>query len=242
MSSAISTSDEVDTVQRSLSTGLPQWCSYQGVTCGTVSGSATYASVTSIKLASLSLTGTIPSSIGSLTSLQYFYLYTNKLSGTIPSSIGSLTSLQYLKVYKNSLSGTIPSSIGSLTLLNGMDLSSNILSGTIPGSVGLLILLQYLHLESNRLAGTIPSSFNKLTRLSDLELETNYLTMGSATTVSKSVFSSTTLSGTLTLSSNCLAFTYGSISVSVTHCAPTSGTSVIQYEYVLSCLEEQLGA
>ena len=125
MSSAISTSDEVDTVQRSLSTGLPPWCSYQGVTCGTVSGSATYASVTSIKLASLSLTGTIPSSIGSLTSLQYFYLYTNKLSGTIPSSIGSLTSLQYLKVYKNSLSGTIPSSIGSLTSLQYFYLQTN---------------------------------------------------------------------------------------------------------------------
>ena len=64
MSSAVGTSDEVDTVQRSLSTGLPAWCSYYGVTCGTVSGSATYASVTSIILASLSLVGTISSKIG----------------------------------------------------------------------------------------------------------------------------------------------------------------------------------
>ena len=68
MSSAVGTSDEVDRVQRSLSTGLPAWCSYHGVTCGTVSGSATYASVTQISLLSLSLVGTIPSSIGSLTS------------------------------------------------------------------------------------------------------------------------------------------------------------------------------
>ena len=217
MSCAVGTSDEVDIVERSLSTSLPPWCSYHGVTCGTVSGSATYASVTSIILVSLSLTGTIPSSIGSLTSLQYLKVYKNSLSGTIPSSIGSLTSLQQLYLYGNSL------------------------SGTIPGSIGLLILLTALHLESNRLAGTIPSSFNKLTRLSDLELETNYLTMGSATTVSTGTFSSATLSGTFNLSSNCLAFTYASISVSVTHCAPTSGTSIIQYEYVMSCLEEQLG-
>ena len=35
MSSAVGTSDEVDTAQRSLSTGPPAWCSYYGVTCDT---------------------------------------------------------------------------------------------------------------------------------------------------------------------------------------------------------------
>ena len=64
------------------------------------------------------------------------YLYLNQLSGTIPSSLGSLTGLTYLCVrraagrhctvlrcpacafsalYTNQLSGTIPSSLGSLT-------------------------------------------------------------------------------------------------------------------------------
>ena len=83
------------------------------------------------------------------------------------------------------------------------------------------------------LAGTIPSTFSKLTSLSLLYLFSNYLTMGSATTVPNTTFSSTTLSGGgLSLGSNCLAFHYGSISVSATHCAPTSGKSVILFEYV----------
>ena len=151
----------MDRVRRSLSTGAPAWCSYYGVTCNSNSTSATYASVTSITLGRLSLAGTIPSNIGSLT------------------------------------------------------------------------LLTSVYLDTNSLAGTIPSTFSKLTSLSLLYLFSNYLTMGSATTVPNTTFSSTTLSGTgLSLGSNCLAFHYGSISVSATHCAPTSGKSVILFEYV----------
>ena len=188
MSSAVGTSDEVDIVQRSLSTGLPAWCSYHGVTCDANGGSITYESVIQISLGSLSLVGTIPSSIGSMTSL------------------------------------------------TSIDLSINSLSGTIPSSIGLLTLLTSLNVMSNRLAGNIPSTFSKLVSLTSLYLNKNYLTMGSATTVPNGTFSSATLSGTLVLGSNCLAFTDGTISVSVTHCAPTSGKSVVLYcmEYVLS--------
>ena len=152
------------------------------------------------------------SSIGSLSSLTYISLGTNLLTGTIPSSIGAFTRLSYLLLGTNSLTGTIPSSIGSLTSLYCLDL------------------------HSNRLAGTIPSTFSNLIILQDLNLDTNYLTMGSAATVSKSTFSSATLSGTLVLSSNCLAFHYNSILVTATHCAPTSGKSIVlyEYEYVLS--------
>ena len=152
MSRAVSTSDEGDA-------DAPAWCSYYGVTCNSNSTSATYESVTSISLGSLSLTGTIPSSIGSLSALTSLYL------------------------------------------------------------------------QSNQLVGTIPSTFSKLITLSTLYLYSNYLTMGSATTVPKSTFSLMTLSGTLVLSNNCLNFTNGDESVSVTHCAPTSGRSIILYEY-----------
>ena len=101
MSSAVGTSDEVDRVRRSLSTGAPAWCSYYGVTCNSNSTSATYASVTSITLGRLSLAGTIPSSIGSLTSLTYLNLAANRLTGTIPSSVGLLTSLTSLNFGSN---------------------------------------------------------------------------------------------------------------------------------------------
>ena len=64
----------------------------------------------------LFLTGTIPSSIGSLTSLYLLYMSNVGLSGTIPSSIGLLTSLKFIYLDSNKLIGTIPSSIGSFYL------------------------------------------------------------------------------------------------------------------------------
>ena len=138
MSSAVGTSNEVDRVQRSLSTGAPAWCSYHGVTCGAVSGSAAYESVTGITLFNLSLTGTIPSSIGSLTSLQIMDLSYNRLNGTMPSSIGSLTLLTSINLSINRLAGTIPSSIGTLTTLQQLSFNQNNLYGSIPSSVGSL--------------------------------------------------------------------------------------------------------
>ena len=135
-SSITSVSDMADSVQRRLYTSLPPWCSYVGVTCDTSTESSTYASVNRIDLGGLQLAGSLPSSIGSLTSLSYLALYSNSLAGTIPSSIGSLTSLQYLYLFSNQLAGTIPSSIGSMTSLQYLFLSSNSLTGTIPSSIG----------------------------------------------------------------------------------------------------------
>ena len=139
MSSAVGTSDEVDRVRRSLSTGAPAWCSYYGVTCNSNSTSATYASVTQISLVSQGLVGTIPSSIGSLTSLTFIEFGSNSLYGAIPRSIGSMTSLVSLYFDTNSLGGTIPSSIGSLTLLQTLWIGNNRLSGSIPSRIGSLM-------------------------------------------------------------------------------------------------------
>ena len=98
-------------------------------------------------------------------------------------------------------------------------------------SIGSLTLLTSLYLQSNQLVGTIPSAFSKLISLSSLHLDTNYLTMGSATTVPASTFSLTTLGkkGTLTLYDNCLVFLVQRIVAYATHCAPTSGESLISY-------------
>ena len=44
-------------------------------------------------------------------------LYQNNLTGSIPPSLGNLTSLQELKLQKNAFSGSIPSSLGNLKAL-----------------------------------------------------------------------------------------------------------------------------
>ena len=103
-----------------------------------------------------SLSGTIPTELGSLTQLQP--LQSNpSLSGTIPTSwaashscrrwpckathrfrarvlteLGSLTQLQWLALQSNpSLSGTIPTELGSLTQLQSWPANQPVLSGTM---------------------------------------------------------------------------------------------------------------
>ena len=86
-------------------------------------------------------------------------LSSNRLSGTIPSTIGQLTSLKSLYLGDNKLIGTIPSTIGQLSLnLFALSLSNNQLSGTIPQTIGKLSSLLFLGLNDNRLTGIVPFS------------------------------------------------------------------------------------
>ena len=61
------------------------------------------------------MTGTIPSSLGSLSNLSELWLSNNQLTGTIPSSLGNLSNLWGLHLSSNQLTGTIPSSLDNLS-------------------------------------------------------------------------------------------------------------------------------
>ena len=216
--------DMSDSVHRRLFYSQPPWCFFEGVTCGSVSGSSTYANVMSISLDSFALYGSLPSSIGNFQSLTVFDLPDNKINGSIPSTISGMTALQYLLLSNNTLIGSIPSTISGMTALQSLDLYSNSLTGSIPSTISALTALKVLALDTNQLAGTIPSTMRTLTALQFINLDNNYLTMGTATTVPASTFSNNTLShGEIYLDSNCLAFSYGGYSASATHCSPTSG-------------------
>ncbi len=129
--------------------------------------------VTELSLNINSLSGTIPSELGSLSNLQLLSLSKNSLSGTIPSELGSLSNLRGLYLDQNSLSGTIPSELGSLSNLRGLYLFNNSLSGTIPSELGSLRNLQELWLYNNSLSGTLPSELGSLRNLQELWLYKN---------------------------------------------------------------------
>jgi hypothetical protein len=198
-------------LSRSLFTTQPNWCSFQGVTCG--STSATYASVISIDLHSLGLTGTLPTVIGNFHSITAFDVSFNSLSGTIPSTI----SAWYYTV-------------------DSVQMQNNRFTGFIPSSVGALTKLTSLRIASNSLTGTIPNQMSLLKTLSVLKLENNFITMGKLNFVPVSTFSATTSNGTsFDISNNCFNYVnpiQPATSTSAKNCRPTSqptGRKYLQY-------------
>jgi len=145
-------------------------CLWFGVTCDS-DGFAT-----EVRLAFNNLSGSIPESIGALTSLTYLFMSGNSLTGTIPQSIGDLTELTYANFDSgNTLTGTIPLSVGNLNKLTYLAFRNNALSGSIPASVGGLSSMVNLYWDENELTGTIPSAFGDLSSLNFLYLHNNNL-------------------------------------------------------------------
>jgi len=149
-----------------------------------------------LSLASNNLEGSLPASIGNLsTSLEHLLLGANSLSGQIPHSIGKLStlirlglsgnyfsgtiegwienfkSLQQLMLNSNNFTGSIP--IDNLTELLHLDLSDNDFEGPIPTTLGNLLGLQWLYLSYNNLQGYIPPNFGNLEQLIELNLSNN---------------------------------------------------------------------
>ena len=91
------------TLNWSLDTPITSW---DGVT---VAG--TPSRVTKLLLSSESLTGSIPSSLGSLLELTHLNLSNNSLTGDIPAELGSLHNLEELRLSGNALTGCIPVSL-----------------------------------------------------------------------------------------------------------------------------------
>ncbi|XP_061363593.1 probable LRR receptor-like serine/threonine-protein kinase At2g16250 [Gastrolobium bilobum] len=126
-----------------------------------------------LDLRSCSINGSIPPSLGNLTSLTSLYLSDNKLTGILPISLGQLLAISVLELSHNSLSGSLPASIFSLRNLSSLDISANFLSGSIPPAIGALSELQYLNLSNNDLTSFIPAELGDLSGLVDLDLSEN---------------------------------------------------------------------
>ncbi|XP_010266617.2 PREDICTED: LRR receptor-like serine/threonine-protein kinase GSO2 [Nelumbo nucifera] len=93
----------------------------------------------------------------------------NQFNGSLPASIGNLSSLDSLDLSENQFTGPLPASIGNLSLLEKLDLSYNQINGAIPIKVGQLSGLVYLYLHDNSWEGVLSEHhFTNLTRLEAL--------------------------------------------------------------------------
>jgi Leucine-rich repeat (LRR) protein len=153
--------------------------------------------LTELSLASNELSGTIPSVIFSLSSLEELILDFNKftmeklppsinqlqnlkvfscskcgLTGTLPTELGDLKQLSSLRLDGNGISGSLPEFLEDFLYLTSLDLSSQSRS---PGLSGRLLSFQgsknlrNLYLSNNSLSGTIPSNFLASVDLSSFE-------------------------------------------------------------------------
>ena len=132
--------------------------------------------VIGLRIANEGMVGTIPSELGSLSSLRTLSLWGNRLKGGIPKELGNLTNLHTLNLNENQLTGEIPTELGSLSELRSLDFASNQLTGEIPTELGDLSELIRLALSDNRLTGEIPTELGDLSELVRLALSDNRLT------------------------------------------------------------------
>ena len=140
--------------------------------------------LTYLNLEGLGLTSTIPDSLFSKWSrLESLYMNDNDITGTLPRSIASLTSIKTLWMGGNNLGGPIISEIGQLTTLTDLSLESNFREDeagkrgfvtVLPSSLAQLTNLEVLDISDNALSGTIPPSLGDLISLRSLDLSNNF--------------------------------------------------------------------
>uniref|UniRef100_A0A2N9EUV9 Leucine-rich repeat-containing N-terminal plant-type domain-containing protein n=1 Tax=Fagus sylvatica TaxID=28930 RepID=A0A2N9EUV9_FAGSY len=138
-----------------------------------------------LNLGNNNFTGSIPTSIGSLSLLSE-----NQFAGSIPSWIGQRhSSLIVLNLRSNNFFGHIPKELWqslvikgqvreystNLQLVRTLDLSKNYLSGEIPKEVTSLQGLQSLNFSFNILTGRIPENIGDMVSLESLDLSENQL-------------------------------------------------------------------
>ncbi|KAL0726791.1 hypothetical protein Bca4012_022884 [Brassica carinata] len=126
-------------------------------------------------LAGCNLVGPVPQTLSGLTRLVSLDLTTNRLTGSIPSWITELKSVEQIEIFNNSFSGELPEAMGNMTMLKSFDASTNRLTGKIPDGLARLNL-ESLNLFENMLEGALPESITCSKTLTELKLFNNKLT------------------------------------------------------------------
>ncbi|KAK1426364.1 hypothetical protein QVD17_15035 [Tagetes erecta] len=152
-------------------TSTTSYCKWDGITCDSSNR------VTSINLASKSLTGTLPANINHLSQLKTLAVQRNSISGDLP-TLSNLTMLQQVIVDGNNFT-SIPFdfftgliNLQSFSISDNLDLSPWI----IPDTLSQCTNLESFEASNAKITGTIPDVFEKLHNLQDLRLSYNNLT------------------------------------------------------------------
>ncbi|KAB1213544.1 putative receptor protein kinase TMK1 [Morella rubra] len=152
-------------------TATTECCKWKNVS-GHVNGR-----VNIINLASQSLSGILPSDLGSLSRLTALFLQENSFSGPLP-SLANLSSLQLL-IFDNNKFSSIPAGFfEGLTSLHTLSLSQNLnlAPWTFPIELTQATRLVTLDASNANVIGSLPDIFGSFPSLRDLRLSYNKLT------------------------------------------------------------------
>ncbi|KAG2726391.1 hypothetical protein I3760_01G110200 [Carya illinoinensis] len=133
--------------------------------------------VTSINLASKSISGTLPSDLGSLTQLTSLSLQQNSFSGPLP-SLANLSFLQEVYLDQNDFTSIPPNFFQGLTSLQtfSLDDNSNLPTWTIPTELTQATSLARFYASNASVYGSLPDIFASFPSLKDLRLSYNNIT------------------------------------------------------------------
>ncbi|QSE95889.1 T9SS type A sorting domain-containing protein [Fulvivirga lutea] len=147
-----------------------QFCCGNSI-AGTISPAVGLLDLTVIDLGGNNFTGNLPPELFNNTNLQFINLWDDEdngmnLTGSIPSTIGNLTSLNTLVIEGNQLTGAIPAEIGNAISLQEVNLRNNQLSGNLPDEIWQLPLIRFIQVDYNpELSVTLPTNLSSLTQL-----------------------------------------------------------------------------
>ncbi|PSR96568.1 Piriformospora indica-insensitive protein [Actinidia chinensis var. chinensis] len=130
-------------------------------------------SLQSLVLLENGLTGQLPMEMVNLVNLKRLSLSGNRIVGQIPATWGSLNNLLILDLSRNFLSGPMPWTFGGLTSLLKLDLSQNLLEGKLPMGIGNLKNLTLLDLSNNKFSGGLPQNLHEMVSLQEMEISNN---------------------------------------------------------------------
>ncbi|XP_021297279.1 probable leucine-rich repeat receptor-like protein kinase At5g49770, partial [Herrania umbratica] len=121
------------------------------------------------------LTGTLPSTLGLVQTLEVVRFDNNSLDGHLPLNLNNLTSVQDLFLSNNKLTGPLPNLTG-MDRLNTLNLSDNNFDlADVPSWFPALPALTTLMMEHTRLQGQVPATFFELPNLQTVVLKGNRL-------------------------------------------------------------------
>jgi Leucine-rich repeat (LRR) protein len=145
-------------------------CTWYGITC---EGDLITNNVVAIDLPNNQLSGTIPD-LKSLVQLKVLNLAGNQLTGSVPSELGDMNTIEILNLGSNQFTGTIPSSFANLAGLRELHLNLNQLAGPLPDTLANLQALEKLYLNGNKsFKGNLPGWIVGLPALKELNIANN---------------------------------------------------------------------